>query len=497
MSPPRSPEALYHAIPQALAPEIERELPSDILELEAEDEADASDSPTPADPPAVVVDAQVRWIHFILGCCVLLPWNGYIAVMITATPYFLSRLNGSPLKGIFSPYQSVTFTVSNFVFLAHATAVSKRTSPSHQIRQCILWLSILCFILTISTYLHLPAGLFFTLTLLIGVAQAALGSYLQTSVVAVASLYGPQALQAMMSGQAAVAVAVSSVQVLSSALFIWKSTPEQIVANAIDGQAEKDSARVFFALSAIFLVISAFAHNILVSKATYKTLVAPLEQKFVSQMGTVEEQQALASIGRESFTSDKKRIIRVAKANVTFELAVAYVFIVTLAVYPPITTSVQPTNPATHPLLFNAIHFLVFNVGDFLGRYICSVPSLLVWSAKWLTALSLSRTLFIPVFLMCNIQRPSTEFPTPPIINSDLLFMLILFALGASNGYVSSMCMMSAPSLDHNPRLKGKKEDVDVAATVASFALVGGLSLGSCASFAVRAAICGCNPFSP
>jgi equilibrative nucleoside transporter 1/2/3 len=74
--------------------------------------------------------------------------------------------------------------------------------------------------------------------------------------------------------------------------------------------------------------------------------------------------------------------------------------------------------------------------------------------------------------------------------------MLILFAFGLSNGYVSSLCIMSASSLEHNPRLKGRKEDVDVAATVAGFCLVGGLAMGSIGSFAVRAAICGCNPFT-
>lgn len=73
--------------------------------------------------------------------------------------------------------------------------------------------------------------------------------------------------------------------------------------------------------------------------------------------------------------------------------------------------------------------------------------------------------------------------------------MLILLTFGLSNGYVSSLCMMAAPSVEHNPHLKGRVEDVDVAATVASFCLVGGLAVGSFASFAVRAAVCGCNPF--
>lgn len=74
--------------------------------------------------------------------------------------------------------------------------------------------------------------------------------------------------------------------------------------------------------------------------------------------------------------------------------------------------------------------------------------------------------------------------------------MLILFIFGWTNGYVSSLCMMAAPSIEHNPKLKGRTEDVDVAATVASFCLVAGLVLGSIASFAVKSAVCQCNPFT-
>lgn len=159
----------------------------------------------------------------------------------------------------------------------------------------------------------------------------------------------------------------------------------------------------------------------------------------------------------------------------------------------------MPTNPATHPLIFSAVHFFVFNIGDWFGRYICSFPRFAIWSAKRLLTLSLARTLFIPVFLMCNIQR-SSAVPTPPttqaVISSDFLFMFILLVFGFGNGYVSSLCMMSAPSVEHNPRLKGRLEDVDVAATVASFCLVGGLAVGSFMSFGVRAAVCDCNPFT-
>ena len=96
---------------------------------------------------------------------------------------------------------------------------------------------------------------------------------------------------------------------------------------------------------------------------------------------------------------------------------------------------------------------------------------------------------------MCNVQRGAGPAVSQAVISSDWLFMFILLLFGLSNGYVSSLCMMSAPSVEHNPRLKGRVEDVDVAATVASFCLVGGLAVGSFTSFGVRAAVCNCNPF--
>jgi len=51
---------------------------------------------------------------------------------------------------------------------------------------------------------------------------------------------------------------------------------------------------------------------------------------------------------------------------------------------------------------------------------------------------------------------------------------------------------MAASSAEHNVQLK--KEEIDTAATVAQFCLVGGLAVGSVLSFGVRGVICGCNP---
>lgn len=53
--------------------------------------------------------STVRAIHFALGCAVLLPWN----VLITATPYFLSRVVNSPFQSSFSSYMTCSFTAFN------------------------------------------------------------------------------------------------------------------------------------------------------------------------------------------------------------------------------------------------------------------------------------------------------------------------------------------------------------------------------------------------
>lgn len=65
-----SPEALYHAIPR---PDDDPNASQIYLDVDSELHEPVSSLSA---PPATVVDARIRWIHFILGCAVLLPWNG-------------------------------------------------------------------------------------------------------------------------------------------------------------------------------------------------------------------------------------------------------------------------------------------------------------------------------------------------------------------------------------------------------------------------------------
>jgi equilibrative nucleoside transporter 1/2/3 len=64
--------AQYHPIPQApVVADLEVETPY----ISLDGEVSAEEQPTSILSPATL-DPRIRWIHFVLGCAVLLPWNG-------------------------------------------------------------------------------------------------------------------------------------------------------------------------------------------------------------------------------------------------------------------------------------------------------------------------------------------------------------------------------------------------------------------------------------
>jgi equilibrative nucleoside transporter 1/2/3 len=365
--------------------------------------------------------------------------------------------------------------------------------------------------LCLSTFIRgTPSG-FFSFALFSAASAAVTSGYLCTSIYAGASLLGASFLQTVISGQAAVAVGVSAVQVAGSMISLWGSSPEPVSmevarADARDDQAEAKAARIFLGVSAILLGITLVAYTWLTRQPFYKSVIGALKPQH--EVEDADERTGLvAGDRRNPPTEPSSHVYQVFRQNLIFMFSIAYVFAVTLvsayfitfnyspdrvfnqAVYPAITVRVRSINPGIHPLLFSSVHFLVFNIGDLVGRYSCSFPRLVVWSARKILAMSLLRTLFIPLILLCNVLRPATTIPVSPIIGSDILFMVIMLAMGYTNGFVSSLALLAVSSLEHNPRLNGRREHVDVAATLGGSFVNAGLAFGALSSFGVQAMI--------
>lgn len=206
--------------------------------------------------------------------------------------------------------------------------------PSAQrTRWSMLCLALLTCLLTLSTFIHLPEGVFATFTIMAGIALAATGSYLQTSVIAVASLFGPTAIQSLISGQAVVAVVLSAVQLIGAAGSLHSSQ-----AGPTDGVAETRSARLFFGISMTFLLACGAANAWMTRLPSFRAVIPNDEPWVLPRRLSISADPRsprspmlggpLASVPDPKAIWD--RILSVARRNIIYELAVAYVFIITL-----------------------------------------------------------------------------------------------------------------------------------------------------------------------
>ena len=197
----------------------------------------------------------------------------------------------------------------------------------------MLCLALLTCLLTLSTFIHLSEGVLATFIITTGIALACCGAYLQTSVVAVASLFGPTAIQSLISGQAVVAVILSAVQLISATGSLHASQ-----AGPADGVAETKSARLFFGISTSFLFACGAANAWMTRLPSFKAVV-PDDEPWIRRrlsLSADPRSPSLSSphLGAPDSKANWDRILSVARRNILYEIAVAYVFMTTLVSCP-------------------------------------------------------------------------------------------------------------------------------------------------------------------
>ncbi|EIW70227.1 hypothetical protein TREMEDRAFT_43819 [Tremella mesenterica DSM 1558] len=404
---------------------------------------------------------MVYFCFWIMGAGCLLTWS---ALMCTF-PYLVQLFPPDSTRG-----RNLPSTLSSFycfglvVFMGLAQNGVGRGSPSKRLNwsSSLLLISSILFTFPLLPLLlpHLTSTLLLLVLIAFTLLFAHATSYFQSSVLGLSSLWGSSQVLAVMSGQGGVAVLVSFAQLSLAVLAAFRPS---------SGEEEGKMG-----------LVPSVGLWILTSLGAGLCLLA---FRYLSRRPEYERVVELVS-NREETKGDGEGILGgVLRKNALVYVAVAYTFAVTLSVFPAITTTITSTHHPTPRLLqpdvFIPLHFLIFNLGDYIGRtYLPLIPSILITSHPRILILALSRTLFIPLFLACNTST------TIPLINSDILYFLIALTCGLSNGYIGSMCMIVATTPSLNPRIS--EEEKDFAGTLGAFFLVGGLALGSVASFGVK-----------
>ncbi|KAA1118585.1 hypothetical protein PGTUg99_011628 [Puccinia graminis f. sp. tritici] len=451
-------------------------------------------------------------VFFILGSSFLLPWNS----MLVSTTYFGSRLAGHRFQFNYMNWITVVFTIANVVFISRATSTQQNIKhPTIRIITSLLLITALSIILLISTrHVLFDASCFFGFLIVVTLAEALGSSYLQTSVIGLSAWFGSTYLQAILSGQGAIGVLVSVAQLLVNIKELDSSSGPS---NPGDTAGHiRQSSFTFYALCTGFSVFALLCFLVLLRLPIYKLAIqrkysARKSHQASASEDSVERPLLSPSVdllseslsvplpsptGPDLFVVERK--IRL------LGLSIFYNFFITLAVFPSITGFILSSNDPDRahigalmttsngsrfldnwykPTIFIPLHFVIFNLGDWTGRILPQLlPGLsqrLIQKKTILYTLSGMRTVFIPLFLVCNVDYSSIVF-----FRSDLIYLIILVCFSISNGYLSAL-IMTAGVIE--PTLK--PNEVDVAATCLSFYLTSGLAAGSLISFAVKAIV--------
>lgn len=159
-----------------------------------------------------------------------------------------------------------------------------------------------------------------------------------------------------------------------------------------------------------------------------------------------------------------------------------FVFVITLAVFPGITSAIKSVTPGRgrfYRELFTPSSLILFNLGDFMAR-LCA--SWWTTTSDWRVMIaSLARIAFVPLLMVCNLQNEHHQVITYVLFRNDLFPLVLVLGFAFTNGLLCTLALM------HYPRLLRSREEKELGGTVMFFILSVGLTVGSLMSFVLRA----------
>lgn len=421
-------------------------------------------------------------------------------MFLAAAPYFQTRFESN--EWILANSQSAILSVSTTAnILALIVLMNIQSSANYPLRiKASLVVTIAVFgLLAISTvaFRDVSATTYFVFLLLMVGASAWASGMMQNGAFAFAASFGrPEYTQAIMAGHGVAGILPPLTQIISYlAVPQPESNPSQnttttTLASSTPNTPEAQpstSAFIYFLTAVIISLATLIAfyplvtrHNALVESRLMQD--EDTQQQLLSQSITsLEEAERL----HRHFVSPSQLLRKLNWIAVSVFLCfmVAMFFPVftakILSVHDPDSSFTSPagggsTSSIFAPAAFIPLGFFFWNLGDLLGRV---SPMFLPFSLRdrplALFAVAVARLVFLPMYLLCNIRGKGA------VVDSDLFYLLVVqLPFGLTNGWLGTSSMMAAGEwVDEGER--------EAAGGFMSMCQVGGLSVGSLASFSV------------
>uniref|UniRef100_A0A8C7V3D2 Solute carrier family 29 member 1a n=1 Tax=Oncorhynchus mykiss TaxID=8022 RepID=A0A8C7V3D2_ONCMY len=427
-------------------------------------------------------------IFFILGLGTLLPWNFFM----TATMYFTSRLKDPAIEGSvnltanatvveadtrnvleskFNNVMTLCAMVPLLIFTCLNSFIHQRIPQNFRIAGSLSVILLVFLLTAVLVKVDMSPLPFFCLTMIKIICINSFGAVLQGSLFGLAGMLPASYTAPIMSGQglAGTFAAFSMICALAS------------------GSALQDSAFGYFitACVVVFLaILSYFALPRMVRpQLTPPTSVFCLKEcsdlkMLVHSVRQVVIGSTMLSEGKEE-TRSNISVFAIFKRIWVMALSVCFVFTITIGTFPAVTVDVRSTvadGGAWDKYFIPVSCFLLFNVMDWAGR---SLTAVCMWPGKDSIILPVMvglRVVFVPLFMLCNVQ-PRNYLPVP--FAHDAWYILFMIFFSFSNGYLASLCMCFGPK-------KVAQHEAETAGAIMAFFLSLGLALGAALSFVFR-----------
>ncbi|XP_058256536.1 equilibrative nucleoside transporter 1 isoform X1 [Hemibagrus wyckioides] len=414
-------------------------------------------------------------ILFMLGLGTLLPWNFFM----TATMYFNHRLadltpanvtveeSRNALQAKFNNAMTLCAMIPLLIFTCLTSILHQRIPQKIRILGSLVAILVVFCVTALFVKLAVNPVAFFVITMIKIIIINAFGAILQGSLFGMAGVLPDGYTTPVMSGQGLAGTFAALAMILAIA----------------SGSDLMDCAFGYFITACIVITLATVSYIILPNLEFYRYYMEKnqkdpaLEEEKKIQLIKNGDSSGGMSTGGE--VRKNLSLLSIFKKIWVMALSVCFSFTVTICTFPAIAVDITSTiadGGLWEKYFIPVSCFLLFNLFDWSGRSLTAVCSWPGKDSKLLPALLLTRLIFIPLFMLCNVQP---RYRMPVIFSHDAWFIIFIILFAFSSGYLSSLCMCFYSKLVDT-------HEVETAGAIMTFFMSLGLALGASFSFFFR-----------
>lgn len=424
---------------------------------------------------AAPAGSRYSYASFILfGVAQLIPWNIYIKTV----PYFRDRLGDASYATLVSSYVSFSFTILNFITMLILVVLrfdELFLNTQQRITIALTGNAALMLLMAIIIPINMSNDAMFGSIVCITGLAGALTACMIKGMLGMAAGFPPALTPALLAGQAVAGLLSSVANILTTSAGAKGQGTMGPIIYFLVGATVLASAQIVFILNCRYSAF--FRQNLRIDSKTVQVV-------------------------RRAPTTVVKGVFGRIR---WFAVGILLTLAITISIVAAFLTSPRRflgPNDGTIALYYVPLIFIIYDAGDFLGRWLPAFSflaghpkSVFVRISPWLRAI-----VFIPLFILfapVNLGRvvggPTGAFS---LGSADLFYALLSFTFGVSNGYCCTALLMHAPSLaisgQSTVTVNGAAVNVDSkweresCGSVMGLFLTTGLLLGSISSFLWR-----------